>query len=168
MISAIVIDIKDPEGLAATLACLTPAAVDGLVKELILPEAGADPAALEVGEDAGARIIAGGVALACAAARQPWLLVLPEGVRLQIGWERLVRAHIKRWPEAGGWFELNYASGGVGARAAEAAANAGARWLGLRRAEHGLLVPARQAAGGLGRIKGLRAIRARILCGGIG
>lgn len=164
MISAIVTADDDPDALAATLASLTPAAIDGLVRELIVV-GGDSQSALEIAEDAGARI-SQSQADAVATARQPWLLLLPAGVRLQMNWEAAARGHIKRNPEAAGWFELNYARDGLRARLAEGWANAGARWLGLVRPEHGLLVPTqRWKAGVSGR--GDRPIRARILVGGL-
>ncbi len=167
MISAIVTSATSERSIAATLSSLTPAAVDGFVRELVVASAGGDKAALEIADDAGARIAAGGLGAAVALARHPWLLIVPAGVRLQIGWEGAARTHIRRYPDAAGWFQLNYAADGLAARLGEAWSNGQARWLGRPRAQHGLLIPARQWSETAGRAKGFRPIRARILVGGL-
>ncbi|QUD88611.1 hypothetical protein [Phenylobacterium montanum] len=161
MISAIVTDISETDGLAATLASLTPAAIDGFVRELLVVGVG-NSEALVVADDAGARIVES-LDAATASARQPWLLVLPAGVRLQMNWEAAARGHISRHPEAAGWFRLNYAKDGAGARLAEGWANFGARWLGRVTPEHGLLISTRRWTG---QGAGARPIEARILVGG--
>ncbi|MDR3506775.1 MAG: glycosyltransferase [Caulobacteraceae bacterium] len=166
MISVIVTTLNDERRLGATLAALTPAAIDGLVREVIVADAGSTDATLAMAEDSGARVLSGSVADAAAAARQPWLLILPAGTRLQMQWEPSVQSHIRRYPEAAGWFQLNFAADGFGARAAEALANGAARWLGRLRPQHGLLIGARSWAQTGGRGRGLRPLGARILVGG--
>jgi hypothetical protein len=138
--------------------------VDGFVRELIVADGGADLGALALADDAGARIVQGDLAAACAAARQPWLLILPAGVRVQMAWEPAARAHIKRHPHGAGWFQLNYAENGLGLRLAEAWSNGVAQWLSAARPQHGLLIAARQWQSG--RTKTLKPIRARVLVGG--
>ncbi|HEY2659625.1 MAG TPA: hypothetical protein VGI79_07880 [Caulobacteraceae bacterium] len=166
MISAIVTALNDERGLAATLSCLTTAAVDGFVREVIVADGGTSAAVLEIAEDTGARWVRGPVDVACPLAKQPWLLILPAGVRLQMGWEPAVRAHIKRHPETAGWFRLNYTADGLGPRLEEAWANGVAQVLARPRADHGLLISARQWAASSGRGRGGRPIGARILVGG--
>ncbi len=166
MISAIVTARTDEQGLAATLSCLTTAAVDGLVREVIVAAAQDDAGISEIADDTGARLAVGTIAAACALARQPWLLILPAGVRLQMAWEPAARSHIKRYPDAAGWFRLNYAADGFAARLGESWVNGVATALGRPRAEHGLLISARQWAARNGRGRGLRPIGARILVGG--
>ena len=166
MISAIVTALNDERGLAATLSCLTTAAVDGFVREVIVADAGTNAAVQDVAEDTGAHWMRGSVDQACPLARQSWLLILPAGVRLQMGWEPAAQAHIKRHPDAAGWFRLNYAADGLGARLAEAWVNGAAQLLGQVRREHGLLVSARQWAASSGRGRGLRPVGPRVLVGG--
>ena len=166
MISAIVTAQNDERGLAATLSCLTSAAVDGFVREVIVADTGTNPAILDIAEDTGARWMRGSADAACPLAKQPWLLILPAGARLQMAWEPAVQAHIKRHPEAAGWFRLNYAADGFAARLGEAWINGVAQALGRPRADHGLLISARQWAATAGRGRGLRPISARILVGG--
>jgi hypothetical protein len=142
MITAVITDLRDETRLEATLASLAPAAIDGFIRELLVIGEVADPMALELAEDAGADAVEGadGFASACARARQPWLLILPAGVRLQVGWEDAVRAHARRRPEAAGHFKWATSTPGVGARAVEAAAGARCWVLGRPAAEQGLLV----------------------------
>jgi hypothetical protein len=148
MISAIITDIDDPVRLEATLAALAPAAIDGFVRELIIVGRGAGADALTLAEEAGARVIGEGEAAfaqACAAARQPWLLILPAGVRLQVGWEAVAHAHTRQHPDMAGWFQLALPGRGVAARFAEAIAAARSRHLGLPAPAQGLLIARNRA-----------------------
>jgi hypothetical protein len=148
MISAVITRLGDERRLAASLAGLAPAAIDGLVREALVVDVGADEAVLEAADDAGARVIgaageAEGLAAACAAARGPWLLILPCGVRLQTGWEASARRHIERCADRAGWFTLALDAEGVGARLAEALAAIRAGWFGRPAAGQGLLISKR-------------------------
>jgi len=166
MITAIITTLNDEARLAATLSALAPAAIDSFVREVIVADGGSSDGTLALAEESGARIVAGRrdkvVAEASALARQPWLLILPAGARLQLGWEAAVRGHIRRHPAAGGWFRLNVAEPGVGARLDEVMADLSARWLGRLRPEQGLLISARQF--GASRTPSYR-LGARILIG---
>lgn len=77
---AVLLAADDPQRLADTLSDLVTAAVDGLVREVVV-SAGVDPAVEMVAEDAGAKIVGGegvlGARLARAAAktRSAWLLI---------------------------------------------------------------------------------------------
>lgn len=145
MISAVITALDHEAGLTATLAALAPAAIDGLVREALVVDVGAGEAVLACAEDAGARAIAAaseaeGLAAACAAARGPWLLILPCGARLETGWEACARRHVERHAGRAGWFTLAIDDDGVGARLAEAAAHVGAAWFRRPQARQGLLV----------------------------
>ncbi len=167
MITAIITALNDAPRLGATLAGLAPAAMDGFVCEVIVADGGSTDGTLDLAEETGARIITGRrdrvLAEARAAARHPWLLILPAGARLQVGWEAAVRGHIGHYPTAHGWFRLSLARSGPRARLDEIWADLGARWLGRIRPEQGLLVAAERYgdAGGPA-----RRLDARILIGG--
>jgi len=167
VISAIITTRNDAPRLTATLATLASAAIDGLVRELIVADSGSTDQTLELAEEAGARVVAGigdrALEEACQSARQAWLLILPAGARLQIGWEAAVRGHMRRHPAAGGWFRLSRAEPGLGARLDELWAEGAAQWLGRLRAEQGLLIAARRWDGPKVRAYPLEA---RILIGG--
>jgi glycosyltransferase involved in cell wall biosynthesis len=147
MISAVIATLNDEARLEATLAALTPPAIDGFVREVIVADAGSTDATLAIAEGAGARIVAakaaGGVGEGCAAARQPWLLLLKAGTRPQAGWEQAAWRHINDHSDSAGWFRLSLKAGGLGPRAAELRAALETSLLARPRAEQGLLIPRR-------------------------
>lgn len=99
MISVVIIASQDLSGLAAQMAMLVPAAVDGVVKEVILvagDEAGVDALA----EDSGAVLVrAKGdarnrLAAGVAVARGDWIMTLQAGPVLREGWREPVERHL--------------------------------------------------------------------------
>jgi len=115
MISVVLVTRDSAAILAQTLAALVPAAVDGLVKEVIVVDAGSTDATLEIAEDSGARIISldGDVgtrlAAGCAAARGLWILALRPEALLSERWRGPVEAHLSHgggqaaWLGEAGW-----------------------------------------------------------------
>jgi glycosyltransferase involved in cell wall biosynthesis len=146
MISAVIATLNDEARLEATLAALTAPAIDGFVREVIVADAGSTDATLAIAEEAGARIVAaeaaGSLSEGCAAARQPWLLLLKAGTRPQAGWEQAAWRHVNDHADSAGYFQLSLKAGGLGPRLAEGRAVLAAS-LGRLRAEQGLLIPRR-------------------------
>ena len=140
MISAVIPTFNQAQRLTATLAALAPAAIDGFVLEVIVADGGSSDETLEVAEDAGADVVAGGIGDAIAAARQPWVLMLRPGSRPQVGWEQSAHAHMRDYPDWAGWFELALATRGSGARMREVVAQAEGAMLGKVRPAQGLLI----------------------------
>jgi hypothetical protein len=145
MISAVIATLNDEARLGATLSSLAPAAMDGFVREVIVADSGSTDATLDVAEDAGARVVAienpeMAVALGCDEARQPWLLILQPGARLQVGWDAAALVHMRDHPQKAGWFQLALAARGPAARLTEAAAGLGGHLLGRPREGQGLLI----------------------------
>jgi hypothetical protein len=109
MLSVIIATRDDAATLSAALADLVPAAVDGLVREVIIADAGSTDATLEIADDAGAVILRGSgsagesLAAGCAAAKSAWLLVLPPSPLLAPGWERPLSAALESAPRASFW-----------------------------------------------------------------
>ncbi|ATC24264.1 cell wall biosynthesis glycosyltransferase [Caulobacter vibrioides] len=99
MISVVLIASEDLPGLAAQMAMLVPAAVDGLVKEVVLV-AGDEPGVAVLAEDSGARLVrvegdtADRLAAAVAAARGDWILTLRAAPVLREGWREPVERHL--------------------------------------------------------------------------
>src|SRR5580692_9213319 len=96
MLSAI-IEVVDDRSPRPTFASLTAAATDGLVREVIVADRTGSAAIAALADEAGAKLVSAGVASledACAAARQPWLLLLTSGARLESGWERAAWRHV--------------------------------------------------------------------------
>jgi len=98
MISVIIPTLDAEADLAATLAALIPAAIDGLVREVIVVDGGSRDRTLTIAENTGVEIIQSprgrGLQLRTGAkrARQAWLLFLHADTELAPGWE-LVASH---------------------------------------------------------------------------
>lgn len=95
MISIVIPTLNSERELAALLPVLVPAAVDGLVREVICADAGSTDATLAICEDSGAEVVAD-LAAAGRGAKGELLLVLPPSLRLRPGWEESVRRHLDR------------------------------------------------------------------------
>jgi cellulose synthase/poly-beta-1,6-N-acetylglucosamine synthase-like glycosyltransferase len=113
--------------LQALLAALVPAAVDGLVREVIVVGAGSTDETADICEDAGAELVAS-FAEAAKRARYDRVLALPVDIRLRAGWETTIGAHLARGGKAAilrgereGWFKA-VTAGALTTREALAAA----------------------------------------------
>ena len=102
MISVVIPTLDAEMSLGETLSSLVPAAVDGLVREVIIADGGSRDRTLVVADGAGTEIVqseAGrGAQLKAGAARArfPWLLFLNADTYLDAGWEREAHLHIER------------------------------------------------------------------------
>lgn len=141
MISVIVPTRDSAAVLGPCLAALVPAAVSGLVREVILADGGSGDATLEIAADAGARVVAGDVADALAVAKGDWLLILPPGTRLETGWEAEAAEHVDRHAGKAACFRLAFDSASLAARLREGLAT-----LGAPTPEQGLLVETKRFA----------------------
>jgi hypothetical protein len=92
MLSVVITPAGGPEELATLFARLVPAAVDGLVREVIYAGA-ADAAVEEICEATGARIAAD-VQAALAQAKGPWVLIAPAAFRPPEDWQDQAAAHV--------------------------------------------------------------------------
>jgi hypothetical protein len=91
---SVVVTKGDPDRLAGLLAALTPAAVEGLVRDVTLV-AGTAPELLDaLCEATGARL-APDLAQAIAAARSELILVAPPELRLRDGWVERLGDHLR-------------------------------------------------------------------------
>jgi hypothetical protein len=153
MISVVLIASEDLPGLAAQMAMLVPAAVDGLVKEVVLV-ADDEPGVEALAEDSGARLVRVGgdakdrLAAGAGTVRGDWILTLRAGPVLREGWREPVERHL---------------AGGAGAPAMLIAPGG---WLGrLTSKPHGVLLRRLDWPSGAPMDeKGLaRAIKAKIL-----
>jgi hypothetical protein len=94
MISVIIEGGPDGRELAALLAALVPAAVDGLVREVIVVDAEPSDPITAICEDAGAEPAAD-LGQAVRQAKADLLLLLPQSLRLRSGWDESVRRHLE-------------------------------------------------------------------------
>ena len=108
MLTVIVEAGKASERLPALMAALTAAAVEGLVREVLIA-GGGPPGLLDVlREETGAELAAG-LEAAIANARSDRLLVLPASLRLRSGWLEALGGHLRR----GGGDAVIVGKGGV-------------------------------------------------------
>lgn len=161
MISVVIPTLNAERTLAASLTSLVPAAVEGLVREVIVVDGGSTDATLRVADGAGVEIVrhAGsrGERFRAGAARAkfPWLLFLHPDVELEPGFEREVahlieRVETGRLDDTAAVFRFALDDRGVAPRLAEFAAVLRGRLLAMPCGSQGLLVPRRlyDAAGG--------------------
>lgn len=103
MITVVIPTLNAEAGLAAALSALVPAAVDGIVKEVIIVDGGSGDRTIEISDHAGADVIRFGhanrgaqLAEGAKRARQPWLLFLHADTVLDDGWQREAATFIDR------------------------------------------------------------------------
>jgi rSAM/selenodomain-associated transferase 2 len=154
MTIAVVIPTLDAEpALAATLSALVPAAVEGLVRQVIVVDGGSTDRTLEIADAAGAEIVKGPrgrghqLAMGAERARWPWLLFLHADTVLQEGWEREAAAFMMRVDdsrdEAAAAFRFVLDDTGLKPRLLEAAVAARCALFRLPYGDQGLLIPRR-------------------------
>src|SRR6476469_428184 len=102
MITVVIPTLNAETTLGPTLAALVPAAVEGLIREVIVVDGGSIDRTAEIVDHAGATLLTGnkgrGQQLAAGAeqARFPWLLFLHADTVLESGWEREVSTFMGR------------------------------------------------------------------------
>lgn len=97
MLSVLIETRNDEEGLTRTLASLVPAAVEGMVREVIVCDRESTDHTHRVAEQAGCHFLAtGGIAAGIRQAKGEWLLILEPGARLVEGWTESVAEHAAR------------------------------------------------------------------------
>lgn len=94
MLSVLIETRNDEEGLARTLSSLVSAAVEGVVRDVIVRDRGSTDGTGRVAEHAGCVWLPeAGVAEAIRCCRADWLLLLQPGARLEAGWTEAVLEH---------------------------------------------------------------------------
>ena len=154
MISVIIPTLNAETGLAAALSALVPAAIDGLVREVIIVDAGSTDRTLKIAEAMGAEIVPSRpgrgrqLAVGAGAARCPWLLFLHADTVLQTGWEKEAAAFVERVdigerPPAAAAFSFALDDLGFLPRVVEAGVSLRCTFLRLPYGDQGLLLPRR-------------------------
>jgi rSAM/selenodomain-associated transferase 2 len=161
MISVVIPTLDAEATLPDTLSALVPASVDGLVREVIVVDAGSMDRTREVADWAGADVVAARpnrgsqLAAGAARARQPWLLFLNADTVLDHGWEREASHFMEKVDkdpsrQAAAAFRLAIDDEGAAPRLIEALARLRSSGLRLPYGDQGLLIPRRlyEAIGG--------------------
>jgi rSAM/selenodomain-associated transferase 2 len=152
MISVIVPTLNAEAGLAPALGALVPAALDGLIREVIVVDGGSSDRTAEIADEAGATFMARsggrGCQLAAGAeqARFPWLLFLHADTVLDPGWERQATAFMEavdtgRQPPAAAAFRFALDDDGLRPRLLERLVALRCALLRLPYGDQGLLMP---------------------------
>jgi len=161
MISVVIPTLNSEAGLPGTLARLVPAAVDGLVREVIIVDGGSSDGSRAIAELTGARLITAAcgrgtqLAAGAAKARFPWLLFLHADTALEEGWEREVIEFVRRVdtgerPATAAAFRFALDDQGLRPRLLERLVALRCAMLALPYGDQGLLIPKRlyEALGG--------------------
>jgi len=154
MITVVIPTLNAETTLGPTLAALVPAAVEGLIREVIVVDGGSIDRTAEIVDHAGATLLTGnkgrGQQLAAGAeqARFPWLLFLHADTVLESGWEREVSTFMGRIdsgerPPAAAAFRFTLDDEGVRPRVLEQLVAMRCRTLRLPYGDQGLLIPKR-------------------------
>jgi glycosyltransferase involved in cell wall biosynthesis len=167
MITVIIATRDDEEDLAHSLAALAPAAMDGIVRDVVVVDAGSGDGTLEVADEAGCKVVRGSGAAALMeaadAARGDWLLFLSPSSILEGGWQGEALAFMDRAAMAGNArtaaaaFRLRRPDAGLGQRIAERVSRFRTRFLAAPYGEQGLLL-SRHAYRSLGGHRDLAAM----------
>jgi rSAM/selenodomain-associated transferase 2 len=152
MISVVIPTLNAEAGLAQTLAALVPAALDGLVREVIVVDGGSADLTARIADQAGAAFLTQSGGRGCQLiagaerARFPWLLFLHADTVLEPGWERDAAAFMDavdngRRPPAAAAFRLGLDDTGFRPRLLEQLVALRCALLRLPYGDQGLLMP---------------------------
>jgi rSAM/selenodomain-associated transferase 2 len=146
MIGVTIPTLNAAETLPRCLAALVPAALEGLVRRVVVVDGGSTDATLEIAEEAGAEVLVAAanrgaqLASGCEAARTPWLLALHADTVLAPGWSAAAARHMAERPTRAGWFRFRLDDRAQVARVWEAGVAARSGWFGLPYGDQGLLI----------------------------
>ena len=146
MLSIVIPTLNPGPRFGAVLAALVGGAVEGLVKEVVVADAGSTDRTLELAEEAGCKVIAaekgrgGQLRAGAAAAKGDWLLFLHADTVLSPDWVKAVAAHVARHPGKAGYFRLRFDDPSSTARLWEKGVALRCAVLGLPYGDQGLLV----------------------------
>ena len=144
-ISVIIPTLNAAEGLPQCLSALAPAAIDGLIKEVIVSDGGSGDKTLAIADAAGAKIVKGAagrggqIKRGAERARGKWLLFLHADTVLSENWDDQCRLHIAN-NEGPAVFKLRFDSDDWRAGLVAQGANLRTRVFNLPYGDQGLLI----------------------------
>jgi len=107
MISVIIPTLNAQKGLPATFAALMPALIEGMIKEVIIVDAGSQDNTLAIAQAAGAKVISANMtgrgaqlSQGATAAKSNWLLFLHADTQLEESWYQEAKHHIENQDQA--------------------------------------------------------------------
>lgn len=145
-LSVIIPTLNAAAELPGCLQSLMPGLELGLIREVIVADAGSEDATARIAGGTGAVLVTGAqgrgaqLATGAHAARGDWLLFLHADTQLSRDWAERAANHMDTGPGKAAAFTLKYRSDARAARWLEARANRRARWLGLPYGDQGLLI----------------------------
>jgi len=146
VLSIVIPTLNPGPRFGAVLSALVGGAVEGLVKEVVVADAGSTDRTLELAHEAGCKVVEtppsrGGQLIAgAAAAKGDWLLFLHADTVLSPGWTKAVTDHVARFPDKAGYFRLRFDDASSTARLWEKGVALRCRVLGLPYGDQGLLI----------------------------
>lgn len=146
MLSVVIPTLNAASALPSTLEALKTGIGAGLETEIIVVDGGSSDATLAIAEAFGCRTLRRGAGrgsqlrAGCAAARLEWILTLHADTRLEAGWREAALNHIRRHPQAAGYFELRFDDPSRIARVWESGVDLRNRLFALPYGDQGLLV----------------------------
>jgi rSAM/selenodomain-associated transferase 2 len=154
MITVVIPTLNAEATLGQTLAALVPAAVDGLIREVIVVDGCSSDRTAEIVDHAGANLVQGRggrghqLGAGAAQARFPWLLFLHADTVLAPGWEReasifMERIDLEEQPVAAAAFRFALDDEGTRPRLLERLVALRCAALRLPYGDQGLLIPKR-------------------------
>lgn len=146
-LSVVIPTLNAGGALAVSLPPLMEGLQAGVIRELIISDAGSNDETVQIAEEVGAVVVTGApsrggqLRRGAAAAAGDWLLFLHADTELPAGWADAVLDHIEAHPEAAAYFRLKFLETGLGARWVAGWANLRAKWFDLPYGDQALLLP---------------------------
>ncbi len=145
-LSVVIPALNAEAGLPATLAALAPAALSGLIREVIVVDGGSTDATCAMAEAAGARVLAAPpgrgsqIKAGADAARGDWLLFLHADTALDAGWPDEAGAFMRAGKARAAVFTLAFNARGLGPAIVSAGAMLRTRLFASPYGDQGLLI----------------------------
>ncbi len=145
-VSVVIPTLAAAERIGPCLAALVEGVVEGLVREVVIVDAGSGDGIEEIAEAVGARLVPAErgrgrqLRAGAEAARGDWLLFLHADTVLAPGWAAAARAHITAAPDRAAFFRLRFDSRATMAGVTAGWANLRSRLFAMPYGDQGLLL----------------------------